>query len=131
AGDRPVPREPRLRDLDPRERGTRPVGRDRLPPRLRLARLHLDVPDRARGRGAHAHRPAPARGDRPPRAAAGELRGPVSAPVVILSPHPDDAVLGCWSVLEGADAPVHVVNVFAEIPSAGTRGGWDNECGVP
>ena len=55
----------------------------------------------------------------------------MSAPVVILSPHPDDAVLGCWSVLEGADAPVHVVNVFAEIPPAGTRGGWDNECGVP
>jgi LmbE family N-acetylglucosaminyl deacetylase len=53
-----------------------------------------------------------------------------AAPILVLSPHPDDAVLGCWSALEKAGHPVVVVNVFAGIPPAGTSGGWDRECGV-
>lgn len=51
-------------------------------------------------------------------------------PILVLSPHPDDAVLGCWSALDQRDRPVRVVNVFAGIPAAGTSGGWDRECGV-
>jgi LmbE family N-acetylglucosaminyl deacetylase len=55
-----------------------------------------------------------------------------NAPVLVLSPHPDDAVLGCWSALQAGEAqPAVVVNVFAGIPPVGTRGGWDMECGVP
>jgi LmbE family N-acetylglucosaminyl deacetylase len=37
---------------------------------------------------------------------------------LLLSPHLDDAVLDCWSVLTGATPP-HVVNVFAGKPPAG------------
>jgi LmbE family N-acetylglucosaminyl deacetylase len=48
----------------------------------------------------------------------------VSAPV-ILSPHPDDAVLSLWHVLVGP-GPVRVINVFGGSP-AGHRGDawWD------
>jgi hypothetical protein len=41
----------------------------------------------------------------------------------ILSPHFDDAVLSCWSLLEGPD-DVMVVNVFTASPSAGTPPAW-------
>lgn len=51
-------------------------------------------------------------------------------PTLILSPHPDDAVLGCWSVFE-REAPVCVINVFAGVPPPGTTSGWDATCGVP
>jgi LmbE family N-acetylglucosaminyl deacetylase len=44
-------------------------------------------------------------------------------PIVILSPHLDDAVLSCWRVLEGP-GEVRVVNVFAGIPPAGSATGW-------
>ncbi len=54
-----------------------------------------------------------------------------TAPILVLSPHPDDAVLGCWSALEAGDPQAVVVNVFAGVPPEGTRGGWDRECGVP
>ncbi len=37
---------------------------------------------------------------------------------LLLSPHLDDAVLDCWSVLRG-DSPPRVVNVFAGLPGAG------------
>jgi LmbE family N-acetylglucosaminyl deacetylase len=60
-----------------------------------------------------------------------EAPGASEHPVLVLSPHPDDAILGCWSVLDQADRPVTVVNVFAGIPPAGTAGGWDRECGIP
>lgn len=39
--------------------------------------------------------------------------------IVILSPHFDDAVLSCWSVMTGSDE-VDVVNVFTGAPRAGT-----------
>jgi LmbE family N-acetylglucosaminyl deacetylase len=52
-------------------------------------------------------------------------------PVLVLSPHPDDAILGCWSVLDQLARQVAVVNVFAGLPPAGTTGGWDRECGIP
>jgi hypothetical protein len=42
---------------------------------------------------------------------------------VVLSPHLDDAVLSCWSVLTGGD-DVLVVNVFAGVPPDGTNLRW-------
>ena len=49
--------------------------------------------------------------------------GPVAAPVVILSPHLDDAVLCCWHVLSGP-ADVRVINLFAGLPARGAAPGW-------
>jgi LmbE family N-acetylglucosaminyl deacetylase len=51
------------------------------------------------------------------------------APVVVLSPHLDDAVLDCWSVLSGTE-PVTVVTVFAGIPKPGPAGHWDALAGA-
>jgi LmbE family N-acetylglucosaminyl deacetylase len=42
---------------------------------------------------------------------------------VVLSPHPDDAVLSCWHLLEGDD--VTVVTVFGGVPANGATGWWD------
>jgi LmbE family N-acetylglucosaminyl deacetylase len=41
----------------------------------------------------------------------------------VLSPHPDDALLDCWSVL-ASDGDVQVVNVFAGVPADDARRGW-------
>jgi LmbE family N-acetylglucosaminyl deacetylase len=49
------------------------------------------------------------------------------APIMILSPHPDDAVFNCWSVL-AAGRPVTVVNVFAGVPTPGSVTPWDRIC---
>ena len=49
-------------------------------------------------------------------------------PIVILSPHIDDAVLSCWHVLDGP-GEVEVVNVFAGVPPAGTATGWWDRVG--
>ncbi|HEX2413513.1 MAG TPA: hypothetical protein VHJ39_20280 [Solirubrobacteraceae bacterium] len=49
---------------------------------------------------------------------------------MLLSPHPDDAVLDCWSVLTGP-GDVRVVNVFAGVPGAGRRGHFDRVAGAP
>lgn len=57
------------------------------------------------------------------------LRHAPDAPALLLSPHLDDAVLDCWSVLT-ADAPVTVVNVFAGLPPAGTVTSWDRIVGA-
>lgn len=46
------------------------------------------------------------------------------ATVVVLSPHPDDAVLSAWSVLT-RDADVRVVNVCAALPPPGPPPAWD------
>jgi LmbE family N-acetylglucosaminyl deacetylase len=51
------------------------------------------------------------------------------APIVILSPHLDDAVLNCWSVITSG-APVQVVNVFAQVPPPGPVSEWDRICGA-
>jgi LmbE family N-acetylglucosaminyl deacetylase len=50
-------------------------------------------------------------------------------PVLLLSPHLDDAVLNCCSVLM-SDEDVCVVNVFAGIPGAGFVSDWDRACGA-
>jgi LmbE family N-acetylglucosaminyl deacetylase len=58
------------------------------------------------------------------------LRRDPSGPLVVLSPHLDDAVLDCWSVLTGP-GEVQVVNVFALAPPPGTSTDWDRIVGVP
>ena len=51
------------------------------------------------------------------------------ARVTVLSPHLDDAVLSCSSVLAAA-ADVLVLNVFAGVPPAGVVGWWDRKTGA-
>jgi hypothetical protein len=50
-------------------------------------------------------------------------------PALILSPHLDDAVLDCWSVLT-ADREVTVANVFTAMPPAGSSFYWDRIAGA-
>jgi len=57
------------------------------------------------------------------------LRADPQAPELVLSPHWDDAVLDCWSVL-ASERDVSVVNVFAGIPPAGSGGTWEAVIGV-
>jgi LmbE family N-acetylglucosaminyl deacetylase len=52
-----------------------------------------------------------------------------SAPAAVLSPHLDDAVLGCWSVVAGP-GEVQVVNVFDGLPVAGFVSMWDRMSGA-
>jgi LmbE family N-acetylglucosaminyl deacetylase len=46
-----------------------------------------------------------------------------TATTVVLSPHPDDAVLSCWHVLAG-EPGVRVVNVFTAIPTTNSVYPW-------
>ena len=62
------------------------------------------------------------------RAQSGIAHDP-SAPLLLLSPHLDDAVLNCWSVLTGP-SDVEVINVFAGVPAAGQLTQWDRVCGA-
>ena len=57
------------------------------------------------------------------------MRHDPSAPVLLLSPHLDDAVLDCWSVLDSPDELI-VVNVFTGVPPAGTVTAWDRIVGA-
>lgn len=49
------------------------------------------------------------------------------APAVVLSPHLDDAVWACFSLLIGEE-PLTVATAFAGIPSG--TGWWDERCGI-
>jgi LmbE family N-acetylglucosaminyl deacetylase len=51
------------------------------------------------------------------------------APVLLLSPHLDDAVLNCWTVLT-SDGDLRIVNVFAGTPRPGFVSEWDARCGA-
>jgi LmbE family N-acetylglucosaminyl deacetylase len=55
-------------------------------------------------------------------------RADPSAPAVVLSPHLDDAVWSCFSLLASED-DVLVATVFAGIPD-GEPGWWDAQCGI-
>jgi LmbE family N-acetylglucosaminyl deacetylase len=57
------------------------------------------------------------------------LRFDPDAPALVLSPHLDDAVLDCWSLLS-SDRELTVVNLFAGVPAAGHRGVWEAVLGV-
>lgn len=50
-------------------------------------------------------------------------------PVILLSPHLDDAVIDCWSLLT-APGRVRVVNVFAGVPRPGTVAYYDGLAGA-
>jgi LmbE family N-acetylglucosaminyl deacetylase len=52
-----------------------------------------------------------------------------AAPVLVLSPHLDDAVLSCWSVLT-TPREVAVANVFTSVPRPGTLTTWDRITGA-
>jgi len=54
------------------------------------------------------------------------VTGSIDSPLVILSPHLDDAVLSCWHLLEGP-GDVRVVNVFAGKPPPDAAAGWWDE----
>ena len=58
-----------------------------------------------------------------------ELHHDTGASAVLLSPHPDDAVLDCWSVLTGPGS-VQVVNVFAGVPAPGARSHFERIAGA-
>ncbi len=55
-----------------------------------------------------------------------------AGPALVLSPHLDDAVLDCWSVLEDDEAPgVRIANVFAGAPREGAPAPlWDRITGA-
>lgn len=55
-----------------------------------------------------------------------QLPGP--NPLLIVSPHPDDAVLSCWALLSRPE-PVDVLDVFAGSPQPPRQGAWDRRCG--
>jgi hypothetical protein len=57
------------------------------------------------------------------------LRVDPNAPELLLSPHCDDAVLDCWSLLT-SDRPLVVANLFAGAPPPGGRGVWEALIGV-
>ncbi|MCU1592051.1 MAG: LmbE-like protein [Frankiales bacterium] len=57
------------------------------------------------------------------------LRLDRGGPVLLLSPHLDDAVLSCWSVLSST-AELRVVNVFAGLPPPGRCTTWDSIAGA-
>jgi LmbE family N-acetylglucosaminyl deacetylase len=57
------------------------------------------------------------------------LRQEAGAPALLLSPHLDDAVIDCWSVLTG-EAEVQVVNLCARPPGPGELTFWDRICGA-
>jgi hypothetical protein len=51
-----------------------------------------------------------------------------AGPLLLLSPHFDDAVLSC-EALVGRPEPIDVLTVFAGAPDPPQRGWWDRECG--
>ncbi len=57
------------------------------------------------------------------------LRVEEQAPELVLSPHWDDAVLDCWSLL-ASSRELKVVNVFAGIPAPGRLTIWDATTGA-
>ncbi len=57
------------------------------------------------------------------------LRHDPQAPALVLSPHWDDAVFDCWTLLASGDE-VKVVNVFAGAPEPGSVTLWDSITGA-
>lgn len=81
---------------------------------------------RSKARGA-AKRATTVRNRARDRRFAPRLRADPAAPAVVLSPHLDDAVLSCFSLLQATPAAL-VVNVFAGVPPAGSVARWDRVC---
>lgn len=51
-----------------------------------------------------------------------------SAPVLVVSPHFDDAAFSCAALLS-RDEPTDVLTVFTRAPNPPRRGWWDEKCG--
>ena len=51
-------------------------------------------------------------------------------PLLVLSPHFDDAVLSCWGLLE-RNEPVDVITVFSGSPDPPRQGNWERRTGFP
>lgn len=83
----------------------------------------MSIPGKLRGRFWRHAGPALERGFAP------RLRHDPDAPPLLLSPHLDDAVIDCWSVLTAA-GDLNVVNVFAGVPAPGTTTHWDRIVGA-
>ena len=49
--------------------------------------------------------------------------------IVVVSPHLDDAVLSCWSLIDSFE-DVAVVTVFTAAPPPGFVSDWDRDTGV-
>jgi hypothetical protein len=75
-------------------------------------------------RGARARRK-----DRADRQFRSRLSVDAEAPELVLSPHWDDAVLDCWSLLAG-EGELVVVNMFAGVPAPGRTGLWEEISGA-
>jgi len=87
---------------------------------------------RLRGLGRVARGVRQRSGGRPGRRAErflARIRFDPDAPELLLSPHWDDAVLDCWSVL-ASGRQLAVVNVFAGLPAEGRRTAWEEVIGV-
>ncbi len=63
------------------------------------------------------------------RGFAPSLRHDPAAPPLLLSPHLDDAVIDCWSVLT-REGDLNVVNFFAGVPPGGRTTRWDRIVGA-
>ena len=83
----------------------------------------MSIAGKLRGRFWRQAGPILERGFRP------GLRHDPAAPPLLLSPHLDDAVIDCWSVL-AAPGELNVVNVFAGTPRAGHTTRWDRIVGA-
>jgi len=83
----------------------------------------MSLAGKARGRFWRHAGPMLERGFRP------RLRHDGAVPPLLLSPHLDDAVIDCWSVLTAPGA-LNVVNVFAGVPPAGRTAHWDRIVGA-
>jgi hypothetical protein len=56
------------------------------------------------------------------------MAGIPSGPLLLVSPHLDDAVLSCSAIVERAEA-IDVLTVCAGVPDPPRRGWWDEDCG--
>jgi len=56
--------------------------------------------------------------------------GSTAERIVVVSTHLDDAVMSCWSLLDGA-SNVAVITVFTDGPEPGFLGAWDSDSGAP
>jgi LmbE family N-acetylglucosaminyl deacetylase len=56
------------------------------------------------------------------------MAGIPAGPLLLVSPHLDDAVLSCAALVERPE-PIDVVTLFAGSPDPPRQGWWDRECG--
>jgi LmbE family N-acetylglucosaminyl deacetylase len=56
------------------------------------------------------------------------MGGIPAGPLLLVSPHLDDAVFSCGALVERTE-PIDVVTVFAGAPDPPRQGWWDHECG--